>query len=168
VIAAVGCLLWASCTVQDGRQTQLYTDPQFGFRVTCPDSGWTLTDQTGIPEVLVVITSETTVEDFIPNVTVSVEPLESMITAEEYGERNLASLTAQGYEVLALGKTTINQNTFYDLQSVYRQVWPPLLFRHLCLVKRRMGFVITCTVPENHYQRCENDFQFIVNSFRFL
>ena len=161
-------LILTDCAPQKTTFPHLYTDPQFGFRVACPDSGWTLTDRTGIPEVLVVIKSETSVEDFIPNVTVAVEPLESMMTAEEYGEKNLESLTAQGYEVLAREEKVIHQNTFYDLRCLHRQVEPPLQFRHLCLVKKRMGFIITCTAPENYYHTCEDDFKFIVDSFRFI
>jgi hypothetical protein len=168
VMISASCLLGTSCPSQYREGIHLYTDPQFGFRIACPDSGWALTDTTGIQEVLVIITSETMVKDFIPNVTVSVEPLLAMMTAREYGEKNLQFLKDQGYEMISTGMKSIHRNAFYDLQCTQRVAQPALRFRHLCLVKNRLGFIITCTVPEEGYSLCESDFQFIVNSFRFL
>lgn len=168
VILTICCLLCADCTVHKSSQPQLYTDPQYGFRLASPDSGWILTDETGIPEVLVIIKSRTMIEDFVPNVTVAVEFLRSMMTAEEYGEKNLQSLQAQGYEIISSGRRVIHHNVFYALQCLHQDTQPTLQFRHLCLVKNRVGFVITCTAPEKSYQMYENDFNQIVNSFRFI
>ena len=165
---AIGCLLCVNCAVHEGSQLHLYTDPQFGFRLASPDSGWILTDETGIPEVLVIMKSRTMFEDFIPSVTVAMEFLPSMMTAEEYGEKNLRSLKTQGYEILSREKRVINHNLFYDLHCLHQDTQPTLRFRHLCLVKNRVGFIITCTAPEKCYHTYEDDFQLIVNSFRFI
>jgi hypothetical protein len=161
-------LLGTNCASQHRDSAHLYTDPQFGFRIACPDSGWALTDTTGIQEVLVIIRSRAMIKNFIPNVTVSVESLPSMMTAREYGENNLQSLKDQGYEIISSGVKSIHRNAFYDLQCAQRAVQPALRFRHLCLVKDRLGLIITCTAPQEGYHLCESDFQFIVNSFRFL
>ncbi len=168
LIISASCLLGANCPSQQRDSANLYTDPQLGFRIARPDSGWILTDQTGIQDVLVIVKSEERIEDFIPNVTVSVESLPSMMTAQEYGENNLRSLMDQGYEIISGGMRTIHGIAFYDLQCAQRAVQPALRFRHLCLVKSRLGLIITCTAPEDGYHLCERDFQFIVNSFRFL
>jgi hypothetical protein len=40
--------------------------------MSAPDSGWTLTDKTGISQVLVIMRSKGMCDGFIPNVTVSV------------------------------------------------------------------------------------------------
>ncbi|MCK4357939.1 MAG: hypothetical protein KAW92_04225 [Candidatus Cloacimonetes bacterium] len=164
----VGLQLNANCKEQKGSPPNLYTDPQCGYRISCPDSGWTITDETGIPEVLVIIKSKAMIEDFIPNVTITIEFLSNMMTAEQYGEKNRKSLATHRYEVIFWKKTIINHNTFYDLQCLNKQVSPSLRFRYLCLVKNRVGFIITCTVPEKHYTEFIRDFEFIVKSFRFL
>jgi len=168
VSLAICCLLCADCTVHESSQPHLYTDPQFGFRLASPDSGWILTDETGIPEVLLTIKSKKMIEDFIPNVTVAIEPLSMMMTAEEYGQRNLRSLKSQGYEIISSEKRVIHHNLFCDLHCLHQDTQPILRFRHLCLVKNRVGFIITCTAPENCYHMYENDFKLIVNSFRFM
>ena len=90
-------LLFVNCTFQTNNSTHMYTDPQYGFQITTPDSGWLLTDETGIPEVLLIIKSGTRTQNFIPNVTVAIEALTCMMTAAEYGKRNQEFLTAQGY-----------------------------------------------------------------------
>ncbi|MDZ7305376.1 MAG: hypothetical protein ONB44_24915 [candidate division KSB1 bacterium] len=166
--ATAGFLVFTSCKFQKSSPARLYTDPQYGFRITSPDSGWILTDETGISEVLVIIKSEAMAEDFIPNVTIAVEILAGMMTAIEYGEKNQKSLTAQGYEVLSWEKTVINHNAFYDLQCLNRHVSPAMRFRYLCLVRNQVGFIIVCTAPEKYYANFARDFEFIVKSFRFL
>ena len=145
-----------------------YTNLHYGFRLFVPDSGWTFTDETGIPDVLVIMRSTAAVEGFIPNVTVAVEYLPCMKTAEEYGEKNRERLIDQGYEVHSWGRTVIHQNTFYDLQCSNRDVSPTLRFRYLCLAKNRVGIVLTCTAPNESYTYVARDFKLIVNSFRFL
>lgn len=164
----IGCILWAQCAFGKSGHPQLYTDPQYRFRVACPDSGWTVSDETGIREVLIVMKSEAMAEGFIPNVTIAIEFLPRMMTAEEYGKKNLQSLAAEGYEMRSWKKTVIHHNAFYDLRCSNQIVSPPLRFRYLCLVKNRVGFIITCTAPERHYAHYARDFEFIVNSFRFL
>jgi hypothetical protein len=164
----IGCILCAQCAFGKSGHPQSYTDPQYRFRVACPDSGWTVSDETGIPEVLIVMKSEATAEDFSPNVTIAIEFLPRMMTAEEYGEKNREALTVQGYEMRSWRKTVIHHNTFYDLRCSNQNVSPPLRFRYLCLVKNRVGFIITCTAPERHDADYARDFEFIVNSFRFL
>jgi hypothetical protein len=165
---AVGFLTFTSCQFQESSHASWYTDPQFGFRIASPDSGWIQTDETGIQGLLVIIKSKTMTEDFTPNVTVAVEVLPCMMTAFEYGEKNQKSLTIQGYDVFSWKMSVINQIAFFDLQCVNRRVSPALRFRHLCLVKNRLGFVVTCTAPEKQDEKLNKDFDFIVDSFRLL
>lgn len=168
LMTTAGCLLSTRCTSQHRDSAHLYTDPQFRFRIACPDSGWALTDTTGIQEVLVIIRSEKTTEDFVPNVTVAIEPLSFMMTAEEYGKKNLRSLKTQEYEIMSNEKRVIHHNVLYELHCLHQDTEPILRFRQLCLVRERIGFIITCTAPERCYHRYENDFKLIVNSFRFI
>lgn len=168
VSATVGFLLFANCKEQKGTLPNLYTDPQYGYRISCPDSGWTITDATGFSEVLVIIKSKAMIEDFIPNVTITIEFLSNMMTAEQYGEKNRKSLATHGYEVISWKKTIINHNTFYDLRCLNKQVSPSLQFRYLCLVKNQIGFIITCTAPDKYYANINEDFEFIVKSFKFI
>lgn len=158
----------ANCRGPENPPVHLYTDPQYGFRIASPDSGWIITDETGIPEVLVIMKSNAMAGDFVPNVNIAVENLPAMMTAREYGEKNRKFLAAQGYEILALQQTVINHNVFYDLQCLNRQVSPSVRFRYLCLVKNQSGFIITCTARENDYAVFARDFEFMVNSFRFF
>jgi hypothetical protein len=157
-----------ACAVRDGPLDRVYTDPQYTFRLVAPDSGWVVTDATGIPEVLVIVKSQTTVEGFIPNVTVTIEPLTSMMTPEAYAQRNLGVLSAQGCEMISSSTSVVNQNRFYELRCRCPNEVPPVLLHYLCLVKDRIGYVITCTVPEQHYESIEGDFDSIVRSFRFV
>jgi hypothetical protein len=164
----VGFLLFTNCEFQKSSHNHQYTDPQYGFRIASPDSDWIVTDETGISEVLAILKSKAIISDFIPNVTISIETLPCMMTAVEYGEKNHESLTAQGYKILSREETMINQNTFYDLQCLNRNILPSLQFRYLCLVKNRIGFIITCTATEKHYAEFAGDFESILSSFRFL
>lgn len=165
---AMSIVLSANCRWQENPPRHLYTDPQYGFRIASPDSGWILTDETGIPEVLVIIKSKARAEDFAPNVNIAVESLAGMMTAFEYGEKNRKFLAAQGYEILATQQTVINRNAFYDLQCLNRLVSPSVRFRYLCLVKNQLGFIITCTARENDYAVFARDFEFMANSFQFF
>ncbi len=168
VSLAVGVAVLIGCSSPDARLARVYTDPQYAFRVAAPDSGWTITDATGIPQVLVILKSQSRTEGFIPNVTVSLEPLPYMMTTEEYGKRNVDGLSGQGYELLRRRPSVINGNRFSELECLSRDTNPPLRFRHLCLVKNRIGYVITCTSPENYHESIEPDFDSIVQSFRFV
>lgn len=158
----------ANCRGPENSPAHLYTDSQYGFRIASPDSNWILTDETGIPEVLVIVKANAITDDFIPNVTIAVERLPRMMTAIEYGEKNQKSLLEQGYDDLSWEKTVINHIGFYDLQCVNRRVSPSVRFRYLCLVKDQTGFIITCTAPEKDYTFFARDFEFIVKSFQFL
>jgi len=164
----IGTLLLSNCRYPENAHRCLYTDPQHDFRLEYPDSGWSLTTATGIPEVLIIIKSADTVQNFIPNVTVAVEFIQVMMPAEAYGEKNKNVMVEQGYEIISRKRTVINHLSLYDLQYINRQCSPTLQFRSLCLVKDRIGFVVTCTAPEEVYPRFNNDFNSIVNSFRFI
>jgi hypothetical protein len=168
ILILMACLVLGCQAANKSVLQSVYTDPQFHFRIICPDSSWTLTDTTGIAEVLVIAKSRTEVDDFVPNVTVSVEHLSDMMTAEEYGEKNRRSLADSGYEILGWGRTVINQQVLYDLECSRTDGSMHLHFRYLCLVKDSMAYVITCTAPEQQYARFARDFEFIVNSFRFI
>ncbi len=164
----IGGLPLLNCQYPEKTQLCLYTDPQHDFRLEYPDSGWSLTTATGIPEVLIIIKSADTVRNFIPNVTVAVEFIQVMMTAEAYGDKNKKAMVEQGYEIISQKRTVIHHLILYDLHYINRQCSPALQFRSLCLVKDRIGFVITCTAPEKNYSNFQNDFISIVNSFRFL
>jgi len=98
----VGLFLFINCGRQKSFPENMYTDPQYQFRISAPDCNWTLTDETGISQVLLIIRSKGKSVGFIPNVTVSVEKLPHMTTAIEYGKRNQEALMNQGYKILHL------------------------------------------------------------------
>jgi len=55
-MSVLGVLLFFTyCRLQQNLPVHIYTNPQFGFHITCPDSGWTLSDITGIREVMVYV-----------------------------------------------------------------------------------------------------------------
>jgi len=165
---AIGLFLFINYGCQKSFPENIYTDPQYQFRMSAPDSGWTLTDETGISQVLVIVRSSGMCDGFIPNVTVSVEMLPYMVTAIEYGKQNQEALMNQGYKILRGKETVINHNTFYELQCINHHASPSMRFRYLCLVKDRVGYIITCTAPEKHYTNFMGDFEYIVQSIRFL
>ena len=164
----VGLFLFINYGCQKSVPENMYTDPQYQFRISIPDSGWTLTDETGISQVLVIIRSKGMCDGFMPNVTVSVEILPYMTTAVEYGKRNQESLMKQGYKIRGGKETVINQNTFYEVQCINHHASSSMQFRYLCLVKDRVGYIITCTAPEKLYANFVGDFECIVQTFRFL
>jgi len=166
--AAAAVLFISGCARENNSTVHLYTDPQYGFRIARPDCGWILSDETGFADVLVIIKSDSISENFTPNVTVAIEPLPCMMSAFEYGEINRKSLQAQGYDLLFSNRTVINRNLFYDLEFSNRHISPSLRFRCLCLVKNRVGFIITCTAPEKVFAGFAADFGIIVNTFRLL
>ncbi len=164
----VGLFLFINCGRQKSFPENMYTDPQYQFRISAPDCNWTLTDETGISQVLLIIRSKGKSVGFIPNVTVSVEKLPHMTTAIEYGKRNQEALMNQGYKILRGKETVINHNTFYELQCINHHTSPSMRFRYLCLVRKQVGYIITCTAPVKHYTKFMGDFECIVQSIRFL
>ena len=166
-VLLIGALFLGNCRYPEAQRC-LYTDPQHVFRIEYPESGWSLTTATGIQDVLIIVKAADTVQNFIPNVTVAVDFIHTMLTAEAYGEKNKEAMVEQGYEILACRNRLINHHKLYDLAYVNRQTDPALRFRTLCLVKNKIGFVITCTAPEKDYSDFAGDFNSIVKSFRFL
>jgi hypothetical protein len=164
----IAVALFVVCDARSVPLSNVYTDPQYRFRLTAPEGGWSISDKTGISDVLVAIMSDEAVDDFFPNVTVTIEPVPAMMTAEEYGKRNLELLSELGYTRLIAGTSIINAIRVYEFACVGGNTPVPAYLRHLCLVKDRIGFIITCAVPENHRERFEGDFDAIVHSFRFL
>jgi hypothetical protein len=146
----------------------VYTDPQYGFRISCPAPGWTISDSTGFSDVLLILKSNTIVDGFNPNITVTIEFLPHMLDAAQYAQRNLDCLIAEGFEVCDREKVLIQDNLFIEAHCIKRQPSLPLRFRYLCLVKDQIGYTITCVAPENHFNAFMDDFELAVNSFRFI
>lgn len=164
----ISLLSRANCQNQRDLTPCLYTDPQYGYRISCPESGWSMTDKTGITDVLLIIKSESNTGDFIPNVTITIECISRNMNAEQYAEKNMNLLADAGYEIILYNKKIINKNVFYELHCLDQRTSPHMRFNYLCLVRNRIGFVITCVVTENLYDKFAKDFEFILNSFRFL
>ena len=150
------------------KSNQVYTDVQWGFQISAPDSEWTFTDTTGFSKVLLIMKFKKLVDGFIPNLSITAEFLPHMLTAENYVQKNLECLEEQGFEVQDKKRVIIHDNLFYDLMCLNRGVSPPLQFRYLCLVKVQIGFTITCTAPKEHYAEFNKVFEFAVRSFRFI
>jgi hypothetical protein len=146
----------------------VYTDAEFGFQISLPDSGWSYTDSTGFSKVLLIIKSGKIVDGFIPNLSITAEFLPHMLSAEQYAQNNLDCLEKQGFEVQEKGKIIIHNNLFYDLKCFERHESPPLQFRYLCIVKDQIGYTITCTAPAEHYAKFNRVFEHTVKSFRFI
>lgn len=167
-VPAICLIFLVRCGSAPDLLINVYTDPQYGFRLKAPETGWTVTDETGVSDLLVVIRSETVVEGFIPNVTVAIEPLSRMVTPEEYGRQNLEALSAQGDDVISARTLVVNRTGFYELVCVRANTMPSVRFRYLCVVKDRIGFVITCAAPETCHENFTQTFESIVQSFHFL
>jgi|GEM_PF-2559873 len=164
----IGFVTLGSGRFHGRKPAQVYTDPQYGFRIVSSDSRWTVSDTTGFSDVLLVMKSDTMVEGFIPNVSVTVEFLPHMLNAAQYAQKNQDCLATEGFEITSRGKKVIGDNIFYDLQGVNRHLIPWLRFRFLCLVKDQIGFTITCTAPQSCYTKFAWDFELVVSSFRFI
>lgn len=147
---------------------QQYTDPQFHFRVSVPNSKWIISDSTGISDVLVLIKSKQKTGAFFPNITISTEYVGKMVTAKEYGKQNINALAKQNFQIQSEQNLVQNQIKFYWIQCVNKNFSPALRFYYFCFVKDKVGFVITATAPVEYFQSLEQDFKKIISSFQFI
>ncbi|MBN2543060.1 hypothetical protein JXI42_09380 [bacterium] len=146
----------------------VFTDPQYKFRISCPDSGWILTEETGMTDLLVIVKSEAVIDGFVPNLVIVVEHLPSMTTPKEYGHRNRAALEEQGVEILSEKTNIVNQIEMYDLEYLFKDNGVSLKYRNLCFIRDKIAFVITVTVPEKAYSHYEKELEKIIQSFKFI
>lgn len=147
---------------------RIYTDPQYHFRITIPDSSWILSDSTGLRDVLVMARKIEKIQDFFPNVNVSIQKLEHMMTPEEYASSNDSLLTSQGFFVLSKRQKVINQIIFEEIHAESHQNYIPVSFLYYCMIKDRNSFIITCVAPLEYFNIFESDFKCIVSSFHFI
>jgi len=156
------------CAETPDRLDTVYTDPQFCFRIEAPDTGWSLTDATGIPNVLLVIKSDNPVDGFYPNVTVSIENLTINMTEEEYGEQNKLLLLSQGFAIIST-RSIVTQNILcFEIACERTEAETIMRFGQLCLVRNRIGYIITRIMPERVPNRIQREMDMIARSFRFI
>ena len=151
----------------DGLDT-VYTDPQYSFRIEAPDTGWIITDATGIHNVLLVIKSNTPVNQFFPNLTISIENLTANITEEEYGKKNQLLLLSQGFAPISSGSVTLHHTRFFEIFCGYTEAGTTMRFKYLCLVRNRIGYTITSIMPAGCSEQMKCDLDTMARSFRFL
>lgn len=157
-----------SCNITPNRLDTVYTDPQYFFRIEVPDTGWTISDATGIPNVLLVIKSNTPVNGFYPNVTISIESLIASMTEEEYGKKNQLLLLSQGFNLISTQLLIQHHTRVFEIICERADAETTLRFMYLCLVNNRIGYTITCITPEGSSEQKVRDLAIIARSFRFL
>ena len=146
---------------------QSFTDSEVGFKIATPNSHWAFEPRGTDPgPVRLTMRYESPVHQFIPNVTVRVQDLDTPKTKlEAFLQQDLASLPET---VELVEKKKIPQPGREGYQILLHDKGSKVVFHQWFLFAKGKSFVLTCSAHTESYTRMRKDCQKILESFEIL
>ncbi|MFO1463501.1 MAG: hypothetical protein U1F66_06960 [bacterium] len=143
---------------------QTFNDEEAFFRISTPNGQWSFDPRGVDPGPLrLTIHYEAPVYQFVPNVTVRVQELDSPKTKlERFLKQDLAALPAT---VELVEKKKIVHAGLDGYQVVLHDKESKAVFHQWIFIAKGRSFVITCTSNVESYTRMRKDFLKILESF---
>ena len=159
-----------------GIKGDTYANLTYKCQISRPSKGWIMSDRTDNPQILVVIKKRVSPKGSAPNVSLTAESLKDLPrlpTVNEYAKKDeeIVSLFS-GYKKIKEGIiswkgkeaferifTTDRKSSKEEIKVKYKQVY---------IIKEEVLYIITCTDLEKTFSDNLNDFNAILESFKFL
>lgn len=140
-----------------------FSEDLAGFSITSPNPDWKFAPRSVAPgPVRATLRFKTSVDKFVPNVTVQVVFLNKKVPLEKWVEEDLSKLPKT---MKVEEKKPIDHNGRKGFEIVFMDEASKLMFKQWIFLAKERSYVITCATKASTYPRFAEEFKMILNSF---